>query len=695
MTKSYLVIIYLFLFAGIGIGQTILSPSIDTYTQSSKADDSFTSEDLLRIKRTPAGTNDRETWIQFDISGQPTQEQILLRLVKLSGNEGNVSVVGTDEITNSITWNNASSTSTPFHVGGYRIGDTTYFDVTEYVNQQIDLNEAAVNFKLFTTSNITSTITFASNEHATLDIRPKLEIHGTKEYDIPLFGVHEPVTIPTENGSFQGNLLGDHTVAPDERNTYGGWSKGSSNATGFFRTEKDCEGTWHIIDPQGNLFYSAGLNTVFEGGGVNLPTELIDLGLNTMGSWSDEDIEDLAYCPRFNVIVNFKNSDPGIKTVYEDLEILPVFETTFASFCTTLAQNELPQYANDQWVLGYFLDNELLFHRDQLTLSLTLLNSTNAQYQEADAWMTSQYGNSYTLNDITDEDRAAYQGHVAETYFNTIATAFRAVDNNHLLIGTRFHAGVKYIPEIFAAAGNQLDILSINYYNRFEPEEEIMEMWLEEANIPFMITEFYTKGADSGLGNSDGAGWEVPTQQDRADWFENWMLKLLQNKGNVGFHWFRYRDKDGQDSNKGLFDVNYEAYPELALSMAKVSQSIYSLRSHVLYGNGNYNGVINCLGELCGPQVNCDIITDLHSHPQNSEYPVSFFPNPVSNQLTIQSENSELIQVEIIDIEGLVVKQAQATGFKSIIELQQLAAGLYLIKVTSNKATNTFQFLKD
>lgn len=49
---------------------------------------------------------------------------------------------------------------------------------------------------------------------------------------------------------------------PDNLDKYGGWILGPKlNATGFFRTEK-IDGKWWIVDPEGYIFWTAGLNCV-------------------------------------------------------------------------------------------------------------------------------------------------------------------------------------------------------------------------------------------------------------------------------------------------------------------------------------------------------------------------------------------------------------------------------------------------
>lgn len=56
-------------------------------------------------------------------------------------------------------------------------------------------------------------------------------------------------------------------ASPAQRNKYGGWTGGPQlKATGFFRTEK-YNGKWWMVDPEGRLFWSAGVNCVLPGNG--------------------------------------------------------------------------------------------------------------------------------------------------------------------------------------------------------------------------------------------------------------------------------------------------------------------------------------------------------------------------------------------------------------------------------------------
>ena len=72
-------------------------------------------------------------------------------------------------------------------------------------------------------------------------------------------------------------------------------------------------------------------------------------------------------------------------------------------------------------------------------------------------------------------------------------------------------------------------------------------MWAGQTGKPVLITEWYAKGADSGMANTGGAGWLVRTQQERGIFYQHFALGLLQSRDCVGWHWFRYADNDPND----------------------------------------------------------------------------------------------------------------------------------------------------
>lgn len=134
--------------------------------------------------------------------------------------------------------------------------------------------------------------------------------------------------------------------------------------------------------------------------------------------------------------------------------------------------------------------------------------------------------------------RKAFQAFYFDTYMRKVTEALRRYDSNHLYLGCRFnqHRQEMASPEIFAVAGKYMDVISINHYRLWEPNAAWMADWEKWSGKPFIITEFYTKGEDSGLPNNTGAGWNVRTQADRGWFYQNFVTELLRSGNCVGWH---------------------------------------------------------------------------------------------------------------------------------------------------------------
>ncbi|HDY86669.1 MAG TPA: beta-agarase [bacterium] len=205
----------------------------------------------------------------------------------------------------------------------------------------------------------------------------------------------------------------DRNKEPVNRNRYGGWEKGPKlKATGYFRPEKYRE-KWWLVDPEGRLFWSHGIDCVRPGSGTTpitekkhyfeyLPepgspesqfynkrttsegktTETFNLtglnlfrkygedwkakyseishkrlrswGLNTIANWSDADIYLQRKTP-YVVSINYSS-----KNLKESPHKFPdVFDPDFKRGLQERMASEKGKSANDSWCLGYFVDNEL------------------------------------------------------------------------------------------------------------------------------------------------------------------------------------------------------------------------------------------------------------------------------------------------------------------------------------------------
>jgi hypothetical protein len=226
---------------------------------------------------------------------------------------------------------------------------------------------------------------------------------------------------------------------PDGWNIYGGWAAGPRlRATGFFRTEK-YRGKWWLVDPEGRLFFSHGIDCVrmldttpvdereawfedfpgaqpefsgfmstgyalkghyqgrsprcFTFAGANLRRKygtdwrtvylpvihqrLRSWGLNTIANWSDESVRSLRRTPYTDTISS------GRTRMLEGSEgywgkFPDVFDRGFTNTLRQGMESRRNRSAGDPWCLGYFSDNEMSWG-DEVSLALAALRSSPEQ----------------------------------------------------------------------------------------------------------------------------------------------------------------------------------------------------------------------------------------------------------------------------------------------------------------------------
>ncbi len=409
--------------------------------------------------------------------------------------------------------------------------------------------------------------------------------------------------------------------APDaDLDKYGGLSASKEAATGFFHTAK-IGGRWWLVDPDGGLFINVGVASVktigasgaeaaltnkfsSRTGWANATVALLrDNGFNGTGGWTEDEVLQqarqpvvhtklLGFMAGYGKIHGGTHMQPG--HVGYPGDCIFVFDPGFEKFCDDYARQVVTN-KNDPWLLGYFSDNEMPFPKHALTNFLALPEN-DLGHQAALKFLQSRHGAKATVGDVTAKDNADFLGVMATKYFENVSCAIKKYDPNHLYLGSRFYAVDIAKPELFRACGRFVDVVSMNYYRAWTPDAATMQMWSRESGKPILITEWYAKGADSGMANTGGAGWLVKTQRERGLFYQNFTLGLLESKVCVGWHWFRYSDNDpeekatdpsNRDSNKGIVNNRYEPYAPLLAAMKPLNERIYSLTE--LFDRGETN----------------------------------------------------------------------------------------------------------
>ncbi len=241
---------------------------------------------------------------------------------------------------------------------------------------------------------------------------------------------------------------------------YGGWADGPKlEATGFFRTAKH-DGKWWLVDPDGHLFWSHGIDCVrmidttpideratwfadfpgaqpefkeflskgyalkghyeerspqcFAFAAANMKRKygadwkqsyaetahqrLRSWGLNTIANWSDSGVFLMRRTPYTDTI-----GSRGVKMIEGSQgywgKFPDVFDPSFAEGLRRAMAGKKNASANDPWCLGYFSDNEMSWG-DETSLAIAALRSppTQAAKKSFAADLKAKYGDIAKLN---------------------------------------------------------------------------------------------------------------------------------------------------------------------------------------------------------------------------------------------------------------------------------------------------------
>jgi len=395
---------------------------------------------------------------------------------------------------------------------------------------------------------------------------------------------------------------------------YGGLLTAREQATGFFHVKKIGD-RWWGVDPLGYRYVNIALNSLNAKGSegtkqaltdkfgskenwINTTIDLLqDHGFNCAGSWSDTEAivaanktreKPMAYCINWNFMSKYGRKRGGTfqqpgHTGYPQNAIF-AFDPAFAEFCDERAR-QIAKYKDDPNLFGHFSDNEMPFNITAITDYLSLPEGDHGR-AAAEEWLKEK---GITEARITDEHREEFMALVGEKYFSVVSAAIKKYDPNHMYIGARFYDNEKHHEQFMRVVGKYVDIVSNNYYNHWTPDEQHLAQWAEWTGRPFIVTEYYTKGEDSGMGNTSGAGWIVRTQNDRGLFYQNYNLALLNAKSCVGWHYFKYQDNDPDakgvdpsnvDANKGIVSNRYVPWTPLLDRMKELNRRAYAVIDH-------------------------------------------------------------------------------------------------------------------
>ncbi|MCS6953681.1 MAG: hypothetical protein RMK57_06120 [Bryobacterales bacterium] len=386
---------------------------------------------------------------------------------------------------------------------------------------------------------------------------------------------------------------------------YGGWKERKHRATGFFYAT-EIAGRWWLVDPDGHLFFSTGMDCVRyrdpspllsgrEKLFFQLPPEsaetvdfyhanarlryseadfvgrwkqtaarrLRSWGFNTVGNWSDPALHQDPPLPFVtNVrIGRTRKSWQGYPDAYSE---------EFARTCEEDAVAQCGRFRQEPRLIGYFIGNEPRWPQRNL-IDLILRDPEPTATQEFVRKFLRDRGD-------TDATRAALLEELSRKYFRTVTAAIRKADPNHMVLGIRWAGSA---PDPVLRANDVFDVFSINIY-RFEPPADQIRHIYRLVKRPVLIGEFHFGAAERGLAPSLVM---VKDQTERGVAYQYYVERAAAQAAIVGTHYFQLCDQpatgrfDGENYNLGFVDVVDRPYPELVEFARRTHRRVYRVHA--------------------------------------------------------------------------------------------------------------------
>ena len=144
----------------------------------------------------------------------------------------------------------------------------------------------------------------------------------------------------------------------------------------------------------------------------------------------------------------------------------------------------------------------------------------------------------------------------------------------------------------------------------------------------------------------------------------------------------------------------------LAADTATNSSRILQFSEFLAYHNGYHIGGSNQRNKRLVQNFICENYGQFQTPDSSVNFSLSsnkniissqVFPNPVIDELNIQSKSNNITKVEIFSVQGIpmFVKDAVLEKTKAKVDVSNLPSGIYFVKFSNaENSVNTFKFLK-
>lgn len=201
-------------------------------------------------------------------------------------------------------------------------------------------------------------------------------------------------------------LRTENEADPLTLDAYGGWANAPAslkapNPDGYFRVAK-LDGAWWFITPEGAPFVSKGVTDVNWLGATLAVDAFHDLmvekygaedawataaaqrvrdwGFNTIGPWSSRSMTERL--PHAYIILDMGGHAPR----HPDALVTDYWDPAFAVHCAAMMDQRARPHIKDRRLIGYFLDNEVVWGADHFLTNKSLLRLYTEFPPDAPGW---------------------------------------------------------------------------------------------------------------------------------------------------------------------------------------------------------------------------------------------------------------------------------------------------------------------
>lgn len=431
--------------------------------------------------------------------------------------------------------------------------------------------------------------------------------------------------------------------------------------TGFFRVEKQGD-QWFAIDPAGRGFLPLGVDHVCfevhyceslgyapyhkknlekypnrEAWEVETLDRLEKWGFNMIAAGGSPSLYRRGFTHAVNLDIGESFTRLGEEYEICEAKGIPcsafpnVFHPDFEAFCDYQAMR-CQANADDPWLFGYFLDNELrwwgegswdrltglfstcMMKKPSHTAKIALVDFFRERYHNDiqkfnEAWKTTcqSFDDLFALEtleaptDCAIEDQATFVEKIAERYFKVTCGAIRKYDPKHMILGCRLASG-NASKEVWRQAGKYCDVISFNYYGNVNLDHgvamndgspwtgktlrEVFDHFYEMGQKPMIVTEWAFPALDAGLPSVHGAGQRFRTQAERTEATRIFAETMLRMPYMIGYDYFMWVDEPAlgisekfpEDSNYGLVNEDGKPYAQITEMFTELHRNAARLK---------------------------------------------------------------------------------------------------------------------